>query len=193
MDYAFEHIASSKHLVPFSTNYKIKQFDCGIEEYNDFLTKEAEYYQQSGISKTHLLLDNATGDVVGYFSLSAAAIRLTKAEKAHHGMDVPFASIPVMKIGKLAVDKNYRDKLKGYGSFLVILARGYAIEMNSTNVACKFIVVDADLQYDNDTIKFYKKNGFLLNESYGGKEVKRTIGMRLDIMENIEECEKTGT
>ncbi|MCK4257712.1 MAG: hypothetical protein KAX49_01970 [Halanaerobiales bacterium] len=104
----FDDISKKTHLVPFSRFYKIDKFDSGLKEYNNFLMYEANIYEKRCISKTHLLLDNYTADIIGYLSLSAASIRITSEEKTFHELEsVPFFSIPVLKIGKLAVDKSY--------------------------------------------------------------------------------------
>lgn len=192
--YDFDKIVNSTHIVPFSENYRIYDFDSGIEEYNQFLITKAKFLQENNISHSQLLIDNFTGDVIGYFSLCMASIRLTNTEKENYEMEnIEFNSIPVLKIGKLAIDMNYRKKSKGYGSYLIQLIRGIAVETNDNGIACRFIVVDADLQYNKSTMNFYEKNDFLINESF--KRQHDTISMRLDIFSEIdvEELENTGT
>lgn len=197
-----EYIANHTHLVPFSLNYKIENFDCGIDEYNIFLTKEALMYSDANISKTHLLLDNYTGDVIGYFSLCTGAISLSEDEKTQHHMgNIPFKSMPILKIGKLAVDKTYISKRNNdmkinYGSYLIELCRGFAAELTEQNIACRFVVVDADIQHNPKTVEFYEKNGFLYNQSFiKSKSSTNTVSMRLDIYNDVEEQneEQTGT
>lgn len=191
----FEDISNSTHLVPFSHYYKIDNFKSGIPEYDDFLKKEALKYQNAGICSTQLLIDNYNGDVIGYFSLCMASIKLTSDEKDIHNMeDVIFSSIPSLKIGKLAIDTNFKSK--GYGSYLINLILGIANESALNGISCRFIVVDADIQYDENTIKFYERNDFLVNESFirrNKSNEQKTISMRLDIY-NIEEAlVSTGT
>ncbi len=191
MSYDYENIINSTHLVPFSKNYKIGNFKCKYDEYNDFLVDQAEDFENGNVSSTQLLIDNLTGDVIGYFSLCMASIKLTDSEKNDCNMDnVPFNSIPVLKIGKLAIDEGYSSKQKGYGSYLIQLVRGMAYEINEiSKVACRFIVVDADIEHDKNTPCFYEKNGFVLNESVKGN--RRTVSMRLDIFKGLsKEIEK---
>ena len=73
---------------------------------------------------------------------------------------------------------------KGYGSFLLEMARAYAFSMNELGVACRFITVDADIEYDIDTPQFYIKNGFVENLSNKSKNARHTISMRKDIFSN---------
>ena len=117
-------------------------------------------------------------------TLSADSIKLTNAEKEIHDIDkVPYASIPAIKIGKLAVNKEISKEAerKGYGSFLLEMARAYAFQMNELGVACRFITVDADIEYNPDTPQFYLKNGFVENLSNKSRNAKYTISMRKDI------------
>lgn len=158
-------------------------FDSQIEEYNDFL-KIADKFYDINVSKTFLLVHNSTKELVAYMTLSADSIKLTNEEKdAHDISKVPYASIPALKIGKLAVNKRLSEgiKIKGYGSFMLELARAFAYSMNDMGIACRFITVDADIEYEPETPLFYKKNGFIENLSNKSRNAKHTISMRKDI------------
>lgn len=183
MDYNnLEKISKISHLVPYSKNYKIEEFDCGIPEYNNFLLNEAKQLGDLGVTQTQLLINNYTGDIMGYFSLCNASIQLKDDEKIQHSMkDVPFNSIPCIKIGKLAVSKNYKEKVKGIGSYLIQLVLGIASELNESS-GCRFIAVDADIENNEKVDEFYTKNGFLINERLK-KSKSKTISMRLDLFE----------
>ncbi len=159
-------------------------FDSGIEEYNDFLLIADKFFDLN-VSRTFLLLHRKTNELLAYMTLSADSIKLTGEEKEIHEIGkVPYASIPALKVGKLAVNKKISEDAsrKGYGSFLLEVARYYAIEMNDLGVACRFITVDADIEYNKNTVKFYYKNGFIENLSNKRKNNKYTISMRKDIL-----------
>lgn len=158
-------------------------FDSHVEEYNKFLGV-AHKFSELNISKTFLLIHRVTDELLAYMTLSADAIKLTSDEKEIHDIGkVPYASIPALKVGKLAVNKEVSDcvKRKGYGSFLLEMARAYAFWMNENGVACRFITVDADIEYNEGTIAFYHKNGFVENLSNRRRNAKHTISMRKDI------------
>lgn len=158
-------------------------FDSHIEEYNNFL-QIAEVFYSLNISKTFLLIHKETKELLAYMTLSADSIKLTNEEKEVHDIGkVPYASIPAVKIGKLAVNKEVSEiaKRKGYGSFLLEMARAYAYQMNELGVACRFLTVDADIEYDANTPEFYLKNGFVENLSNRSRNAKHTISMRKDI------------
>ena len=147
-----------------------KYFDCGIDEYNSFLFDDA-----LSLDKKNIL--------VGYFSLATDNIKLTTDEKINSKLeDVAFRSFPAIKLGKLAINKDIQNsiRIKGYGSFILNIIDYYAYQVAEIGVGCRFITVDANIEYDKDTDKFYLKNGFKYNENY--KNVKsETISMRRDV------------
>lgn len=158
-------------------------FDSHIAEYNDFL-KIADKFCDLNVSKTFLLLHNEINFLLAYMTLSADSIKLTNVEKDIHGMSkVPYASIPALKVGKLAVNKELPEQLKrkGYGSFMLEIARLFVVNMNDLGIACRFITVDADIEYEVNTPKFYEKNGFIENLSNKSRNAKHTISMRKDV------------
>ena len=149
-------------------------FDSHIKEYNDFL-KVAEKFYDLNISKTFLLIHRKTNELLAYMTLSADSIKLTSEEKEKHDIGkVPYASIPALKVGKLAVNKELSENAsrKGYGSFLLEMARAYAFDMNELGIACRFITVDADIEYNPNTPDFYLKNGFVENLSNKRRNAK---------------------
>lgn len=158
-------------------------FDCEIEEYNNFLFCDALDLDKKNISKTFLMIHKKSKELIGYFSLATDNIKLTIEEKVDNNLeDVPFRSFPAIKLGKLAINKRISRniKLKGYGSFVLEIVDYYAYQVVEAGVGCRFITVDADIEYIKDTDKFYFKNGFKYNENY--KNIKgQTISMRRDI------------
>lgn len=163
-------------------------FDSKIEEYNNFL-EIAKKFSELNISKTFLLIHRKTKELLAYMTLSADSIKLTNEEKEEHSIGkVPYVSLPALKVGKLAVNRNLSEnaKRKGYGSFLLEIARAYAYKMNELGVACRFITVDADIEYNPDTPTFYRKNGYIENLKYRKKKALHTISMRKDIWDEEE-------
>ncbi len=97
--------------------------------------------------------------------------------------EVDFMALPALKLGKLAINKKLSDRIskKGYGSFVLDVVDTYAFEMLDNGVACRFVTVDADIEYDKYTPAFYEKNGFVYNQSRKRKPSDKTISMRRDI------------
>ena len=160
-------------------------FDVGpASEYKTFLLFKAKKLDELGISTTYVMIHNSTNELIGYFSLSSDTIKLTTSEKEQAKLgDVSFMSLPAIKMGKLAINKSLSEKAqrKGYGSFAIEMAIAKAYEVLKTGVACRFLTVDADIEYNPETPNFYLKNGFVRNESIKPKEQAKTISMRKDI------------
>lgn len=174
----YEEMAERSRLVRYSADYPIKQFDCGVKDYNDFLVHDAKIYEEIGISSVHLLIHAETQDVLGYVALLTDSFFLDKSEKEKEGLTIPFSSVPALKIGKLAVSKDH----KGYpwGSFLLELCLGYAEEIRELGISCRFLTVDADTELNPETPQFYVRNGFEFNEHrmYRGRSA---VSMRYDL------------
>lgn len=163
-------------------NYR---FDCEkAKEYESFLKEKALALDEKCISKTFLVIYKETEELVGYFSLSADTVKLTLEEKNNAELsEVSFMSLPAIKVGKLAVNKRLSKKAqhKGYGSFILDIADTFAYEMLEKGVACRFVTVDADIEYYPDTPQFYEKNGFVVNQTRKRKGTDKTVSMRRDI------------
>lgn len=160
-------------------------FDCGkAKEYVTFLREKAQTLEMLAITRTFLLVHNETHELIGYFSLSADTVRLTIDEKTGTDLEtVDFMSLPALKLGKLAINKGLSEQAqrKGYGSFVLDIVNTYAYEMLANGVACRFVTVDADIEYYPDTTDFYMKNGFVVNQSRKRKATDKTVSMRRDI------------
>lgn len=176
----FEDMLQTVVLVPYSPGYKLGDFNCGIEDYNQFLINDVQYYVEQNISQVRLLIHKQTADVIAYMALSSDSFLLDKEEKIKENIDIPINSIPALKIGKLAVDRKYKDR--PYGSFMLWLALGILEQINETGVGCRFLVVDADITQNPETPLFYEKNGFVYNEKEN-KHRTRAISMRYDVFQ----------
>lgn len=160
-------------------------FDCGeAEEYVSFLKDKALRFEELAVTKTFVLIHNITQELIGYYSLSTDTVKLTTDEKDENDLsEVSFMALPAMKLGKLAINKSLSDKAarKGYGSFVLDIVNTYAYEIIECGVACRFVTVDADIEYNPDTPQFYEKNGFVRNVSAKKSASSKTISMRRDV------------
>lgn len=185
----FENILNTVDIFPISSSEigDITQysFNSGsAEEYTTFIMEDALELDQLCISKTFVIIHKKTKELVGYFTLSADTVKLTMDEKNDTDLEtVKFMSLPAIKVGKLAINKSLSDvaKRKGYGSFALDIANTHAFEVLQTGVACRFLTVDADIEYEPDTPLFYEKNGFEYNLSRKRRPSDKTISMRRDI------------
>jgi hypothetical protein len=161
--------------------FSLSSFFCPIEEYTDYLLKDALRSQKDHIAKTWILWERATGSIAAYMSLIMDAIKLSFTEKELHNLNYPFKTIPAMKIAKLAVDCRHSEKYKGIGSFMIEFAMSKALSCNDDYCAARFLTADdADIEHDEGILAFYQKNGFIPNTELFNKN-RKTISMRKDI------------
>lgn len=132
-----------------AARHRREGFDCGGAALNGFLTQQAGQQQRRGVGKTYVALD--ADRVVGFVTLSAGQVA-TEQLPAH--LKLPRYPIPVLRIGRLAVDR--RDQGQGVGQDLLAFALTLALEF-SAKVGLYAVVVDAK---DERAATFYRRLGF---------------------------------
>ena len=96
-----------------TTLHDRKSFDCGVDELNLFLKQHANQNQSKNMSKTYVAVVAISADdhkkIYGYYTLSAGHLeceQLPESVKAK----LPKYPIPIARIGRLAVDKDYKNQ-----------------------------------------------------------------------------------
>lgn len=126
-------------------------FDCGHPTLNDFLQRQAGQQQRRGFGKTYVVLADDGLSVIGFVTLSVGQVA-TQSLPAN--LKLPRYPVPILRIGRLAVDR--REQGKGYGQDLLAFALRLALEF-SAHVGLYAIVVDAK---DGGAATFYQRLGF---------------------------------
>ena len=100
---------------PICHDHEFEQFDSGEPSLDEWLKKRALKNQSSGASRCFVVCQKNDKRVIGYYSLSAGAINHEVAPKSmRRNMPDP---LPVLLLGRLAIDKNYHHQ--GLGSALL--------------------------------------------------------------------------
>jgi GNAT superfamily N-acetyltransferase len=87
--------------------HTLDSFNCGKEELNRFLKRQAWTSQQSHSAQTYVLAKNLS--VLGYYSLAAGSVRHEEAtERVRKGL--ARHRIPVILLARLAVDVSLQGK-----------------------------------------------------------------------------------
>jgi len=135
---------------PIQEGYDHSTFNSGRPILDDWLRKRAP--QSEGLSaRTFVVCDGQT--VVGYYCIATGGIiRADAAKKAQRNMPDP---IPVIILGRLAVDERYQGQ--GIGGGLLKDAIRRVINV-SREVGVRAILVHA---LDDEAREFYLKYGFL--------------------------------
>lgn len=133
-------------------------FDCEVEELNVFFKLHANQNQSKNISKTYVATSKINVDnpktICGYYTLSAGQINCDDLPQ-NIKSKLPKHSVPIARIGRLAVDKNYKGN--GIGGFLLYDALINILDV-SKMIGTFAVIVDAK----NDNAKaFYKHYGFI--------------------------------
>jgi predicted N-acetyltransferase YhbS len=127
-------------------------FDCGRESINQWFRRYAWRNHQSGVSRTNIVCDRDTGEIVGCVSLCAAQIeRGFLPKSAQRNQPDP---MPVILLGQLAIDRRYQGR--GYARSLVWFALMISVRF-SRDVGC-FGVLTHPL--DEGLRAFYRRFGF---------------------------------
>lgn len=142
-------LVSIKEIQPKS---KLKKFDCGIIELNEFLSRYSVKNDILGIGKTFVAL-NKNQESVGYFTLATAQVSFDDMPDSHK-IKLPKYPIPALKIARLAVSKNLHGK--GIGRYLLKQAFIKAIQVSNVT-GLYIIIVDAK----EGSKSFYEHYGFI--------------------------------
>lgn len=136
---------------PLSRDHDVSNFDCGYADLNAWLVKQAATSE----GKTARTIIVAAGNrVVAYYCLAAGSIARTELPSAKLRRNVP-DQVPVVVIGRLAVDLKFQGKGFGRGLLKDAILRALTA---SESLGIRAIVVHA---VDDKAAAFYKKFGFI--------------------------------
>ena len=143
-------ISAPTALVPTHT---LHSFKCGNPSLDEWLTRRAFANHNNGASRVYVVcLDSY---VIGYYALAVGSASSSEAPgKIKRNMPDP---IPVMVLGKLAIDERWQGK--GIGKDLLqdaVLRAMQAAEIGGIRA----MLVDA---IDNKAAEFYERSGFLVS------------------------------
>ena len=94
-----------------SAAHILTDFDCGVSSLNDWLKRQALKNELSGASRTFVSCKDQ--QVIGYYALAAGSVNRREAPgKIKRKMPEP---IPVMILGRLAIDIQWQNKRIGQG------------------------------------------------------------------------------
>ena len=136
---------------PLGETHDTLTFRCGIEVLDDWLAQRALGNQREGASRTYVVCENR--QIIGYYSLSVGSIGRGEATGSmRRNMPEP---IPVMVLGRLAVEQSWQGK--GVGADM--LADAVQRTHQAAQIAgIRGMVIDA---ISEDAARFYERWGFV--------------------------------
>lgn len=140
---------------PLTAKHIREGFDCGIENLNDFLKRFARQNNEKGLGRTYVAVQQGHAIVCGYYTIASGSISFDSIPE-----NLPRYPIPVVHLGRLAVDKAFQGQRLGKVLLADALKRTVKL---SDQLGIYAVEVHA---LTNDAREFYLKFGFteLLDE-----------------------------
>lgn len=142
-------------------------FACGVDALDTYFARQATQDVRRRASACYVAVEATTSKVAGYYTLAAGGVPLTDLPDALTKRLPRYPSVPVARIGRLAVDKAFQGQKLG-GALLA----DAAIRALRSEVAVFALVVDAK---DEVAQAFYVHHGF---ERFGTKDRKLIVSLK---------------
>jgi predicted N-acetyltransferase YhbS len=135
---------------PIDARHQLSGFASGKPPLDDWL-KQRALKSEGRSARTYVVCD---GDVVvGYYCFSAGSVRLSDAPKPmQRNMPDP---LPIILLGRLAVDTNHQGRGIGKGMLKDALLRATEV---SRLIGARAVMVHA---IDDEAVQFYLATGFI--------------------------------
>ncbi len=133
-------------------------FSCGVTALDHYLAHQASQDVRRRASACYVAVENSSERLAGYYTLAAAGVPLTELPEVLTKRLPRYPSVPVARIGRLAVDLAFQGHQLG-----AALLADAAVRAARSEVAVFALVVDAK---DAAAEAFYRHHGF---ESIAGK------------------------
>jgi GNAT superfamily N-acetyltransferase len=143
-------------IVALNPEHDRQHFDCGAESLNRYPREVASQDQRRRIAACFVLASAETGQVVGYYTLSAYTVAAADLPPDLARKLTKYGRIPCTLLGRLAVDRGSQGR--GVGALLLVDALRRAL-IHASEVASWAVIVDPK---DDAASQFYARFGFLI-------------------------------
>ena len=113
-------------------------FSCGVEALDSYFARQATQDVRRRASACYVAVETNSGTVAGYYTLAAGGVPITDLPEAMTKRLPRYPSVPVARVGRLAVDRSFHGQKLG-GALLA----DAAIRAARSEVAIFALVVDA--------------------------------------------------
>ncbi len=135
-------------------------FDCGYDSLNDYIKLRANQDIKKDLSVCYVLVNPEYNIVIGYYTLSSSSIYKSDLPESV-SKRLSYSTIPVILLGRLAIDTKYKGK--GYGEALLLNA--FKKSCNSSDVIGSHAIIVEPI--DSRAEAFYHKFDFIKLEETG--------------------------
>lgn len=138
---------------PLSGSHDRQSFSCGVPALDRYLLEQAGQDVKRRIAFCYVARDSDSGRVAGFYTLSAGDVALHELPDETARRLPRYPVVPVARIGRLAIDQDYRRR--GLGAALLWDAAQRALR---TEIGVFALLVDAK---DEQASAFYRHHGFI--------------------------------
>ena len=142
-------------------------FACGVGALDVYFARQANQDVRRRASTCFVAVHAATGQIAGYYTLAAGGVPLTDLPETLIKRLPRYPSVPVARVGRLAVAKAFQGQKLG-GALLA----DAALRAMRSEVAVFALVVDAK---DAAAEAFYRHHGF---ERFGIKATQLILSLK---------------
>jgi GNAT superfamily N-acetyltransferase len=142
-------------------------FSCGVQALDDYLARQVGQDVRRRVSACYVAVEISSATVAGYYTLAAGGVLLAELPAALAKRLPRYPSVPVARVGRLAVDRAFHGQ--GLGGALLADA---AVRAARSEMGVFALVVDAKYEA---AAEFYRHHGF---ESFGGKDRQLIVPLK---------------
>ncbi len=135
-------------------NHEREHFDCGNDLLNVWLKQRAGQFDRRDLARTFVAVRPGENVVCGYYAVSSHSVRF-ESLPADEAKGLPHLDVPVMLLGRLAVDNSVQGQGLGGHLLIDVLRRAQHL---AEHVGIRAVEVDA---IDEAARTFYLRYGFL--------------------------------
>lgn len=142
---------------------KFNTFSCKNNDVENFLKTKAIDFEKRNKSRTYLMIDIDTLDIMGYYTLSLKSVDFTDSVSKNiiqkiDGFSKSVKSVAVILIGQLGKNSNYAHQYDGFELLQYAIDTIYDIQ---DNVGGRICLIETENSPENlKVINFYKSHGF---------------------------------
>ena len=130
-------------------------FQCGVESLDQYLKRQAAQDQKRSIAQVYVLIQEGNSQILGYYTLSSSGVDLTDLPDEQRQKLPGYPIVPVVLLGRLAVDESCKGQRLGEWLLMDCLQRVVNL---SRDLGIYALMVDA---LDDGAARFYQRYGFL--------------------------------
>lgn len=139
-------------LARLATSHHRSGFVCGSPALDDYFKKQVTQDIKRKVTACFVAVAQDK-HIAGYYTLASASILLSDLPEKTSKKLPRYPSVPAVRLGRLAVDQNF----KGQGLGGALLADAF-LRASSSEIAAYALIVDAK---DQQAVSFYKHHGFI--------------------------------